>query len=392
MRTLEILAVALLFAATPALAQDEPLPPAEAPPEDGAEFEEPGDADPLAEELPGEPEPAPEPAPEPGKAKMVLETGETLLGELLQISDGKVKFKSEQLGELTIPFEKIARLRSAKSHKVILETGEIIEGRVEIDGGDVKVVRAGSDEVVSTRSDLSGVNPDPEKTELDYWKFSATVGVTLTYGNARSQNAGALALLSREDDWTKGSVGYTAAYGQNSDGENAKSHRLDGQVDLKITDMFYLTPFVGNGLYDKFQNIHFRYRVGGGAGYYFFKSDVLSWNVEGGFSYGETEFRRVTPPTKKMQYDTSVRAATGFLWAINEMVALNLSWETYVGTKYVRDTVHHGVANLSFKLAQGVALSIAAIYDRNEHPIRDSTGHRPSENDLKLILGLSVAM
>ena len=328
----------------------------------------------------------------PDKAELTLRSGETLLGGVVQLKDGKLEFKSEQLGTQKIELDDVAKLRSAGSHTVVLEKGKTLKGRLEIDGDKVTVLPDGEAALELERGDLAVVNPDAEKTELDRWKFNATLGVTLTFGNSRSKNAGALALISREDDWTKLSLGYTAAYGEDQDGDSAKSHRGDGQLDLKITDMFYLTPFVGHAVYDKFQNINFRYRAGAGAGYYLFKSDALTWNIEAAFSYGETELRRVAAGAQQNFYDTSLRVATGFQWAISDSLKFTLTWETYVGTKKVKSTIHHGVANLSVKVYKGLALSIAAIFDRVENPGRDANLSLPRQNDLKVIAGLSVSI
>ena len=92
------------------------------------------------------------------------------------------------------------------------------------------------------------------------------------------------------------------------------------------------------------------------------------------------------------KYTASVRAAAAFHWEINELVTLDLAWETYIGTKKIKDTFHRGTGNLAIKLMDGLAVSIAGIYDRVESPVRGQDQKLPKKDDAKVILGLSIAL
>jgi hypothetical protein len=367
MRKIHALALSLLLV-TPAAAQDEPAPPAETPVEPA----------PAAEDLTA--------------AKLVLKNGETLVGEVVQLKGGKLKFKSQKAGDIEVNIADVESVQSAKAHKVVLVAGETLEGKVALDGTKVVVTPLGEEPIEAGREDLGSINPDPPKTEWDRWDFTATAGMTLTWGNTRSQTAAAFAQISREDDWTRVVVAYTGAYGQNRLGENAKTNRGDGKFDLKINEMFFVTPFVGHVVYDKFQNIELRYQLGAGGGVNVVKTDWIEWTVETAFSYGKTKFRRVQPGAEERIYTTSLRVATNLKLKLTDSVHFSLAWESYIGTKDIEDTVHHGVANLSVKLYKSLALSLAGIYDRQESPQRDANGRLPRENDFKLIAGLTLTL
>ena len=346
-----------------------------------------------ADEAPADEAPADEAPAEarPARDMLRLTTGETLQGEVVQLKDGKLKFKSESLAEQEIPLEKVASLRTAKPVPVLLGE-DTVTGHVDIDGDAVRVSPAGEASRTVTRGELTTINPDPEKTELDYWSFHGTLGATLTFGNTRNRTGGVVAILKREDDWTRAKLGYSAIYGESAGVETAKSHRGDGQFDIKITDRFYATPFVGHAFYDKFQNIELRYQVGVGAGYEILKEENMSWNGEVGFAYGYRKLRTPGPGDDERIYTTSARVATTFHWDMSGDLAFDLFYEAYIGTKDIEDTTHRTVGQVSLKLIKGLAFTAAAIYDRVERVGRGPDGSRLKRDDLKLILGLSLAL
>ncbi|MCA8926354.1 MAG: DUF481 domain-containing protein [Planctomycetes bacterium] len=363
--------------------------------QDGAPEEDLPDVGVDAEEIP--PPPADEVV---GGRSFVLTTGETLQGELIQIKGGTVKLKSDQLGTQEVPLDKIRMLSTDKAHKVKMPGGGIVEGTVRIRSGMVTVTPTdGSAATSFPVGDLGAVNPDPEKTELDYWSFVGTVGGTATYGNTRTRTLFVLLNLAREDEYTRSRIGFTSVYGidatRGGGGENAKSSRLDFQVDYKINERIYLIPAVGHVLYDKFQNIERRGSIGSGAGYNILIEDDLKWSAEAGFSYTETRLRR-TPPnrgpaTNIRNTSTAARVATNFHWAMSDRVSFDLFWESFLGTKRIKDTFHRSTFNLGYKLFGGLALGLGGIYDRVETPGRSNSGRRVKRDDFKLTVTLTLS-
>jgi hypothetical protein len=387
-----LLASSLLFAA-PAFAQDDAAPAAEA--EDlGAENDDAGDA--TDEEAPAEEAPADADAGEPSglpDADVVILAGdERLSGKLIQIKDGNLILESATLGKQTIPLEKVVEFKTASAHDVVFANGDKVTGTIVLDADGVTVTPPAGEADRRERSALTGVNPDPEKTELDYWSALATVGANMTFGNTRSRSAAWLMSVARDDGFTRFWLQYTGAYGADRGVEDTKNHRGDGKFDIYITDRFYATPAVGHVLYDKFSNIDLRWRYGLGAGYYLFKEEKINWNVEGAFSYGVTDFRSVQAGERDKRYETFCRVGTNLTYTRIDGLTFAVAHETYIGTKNIKDSTHRTIGSIGYVIIDGVSVSLTAIYDRMENPVRDADGDLPKRDDLSLILGLSVGL
>jgi hypothetical protein len=96
--------------------------------------------------------------PSPPKDTIVLENGDTVTGVLDREVAGTVYFKSDELGELTIPWAKIKTLRTRNGYVVLENTpgvrvhhfqAEAEHGTLAVDNGNVQVTPLPSDETAS---------------------------------------------------------------------------------------------------------------------------------------------------------------------------------------------------------------------------------------------------
>ncbi|MEZ6185158.1 MAG: DUF481 domain-containing protein [Planctomycetota bacterium] len=339
---------------------------------------------------------------------LVLKNGEALRGSLVGVSDGTVTYTSESVGEQKVPLAQVESLNTEKVHEVVMPGGGTLRGQVQIVGEQVIVTpEDGSAPVTFALADLTAINPAPEKTELDYWTFTGTLGASATYGNTRTRTFFALASVDREDENTHFRLAYTGVYAvdasKNGAGETAKSHRGDFQFDVNITERFYVTPVVGHLLYDKFANIELRGSIGAGVGYKIFIKEHLKWRVEAGGSYSETRVYREspnllvatqtppeeTPPFNQAIYSVSARVASNFYWKLNDRLTLDAFWESYIGVKDLKDTFHRGTFNIGYQISGNFALGLGGIYDRVETPGRRANGSPARRDDFKATLTLS---
>lgn len=389
MRTSALASIIVLGLAGLALAQDPPAPDAPAP--------TPAPAPPAPD---GPPTPAPEtpvvkPAeslpPTPGRDVLHLSTGERLEGQFVQLDAGTYHFKSDALDAMKVPSAKVTEFDAGRTVTVVTSDGRTLEGPARLDASGLTVWTADGPQRVSM-ADVVVINPKAPPTELEKWHAKLTLGATSTQGNTHNKTLFAIAGVNREDDWTRLTLGYQTAYGTVSGDESTKSHRGDGQFDIKVTERLFLTPVVANAYYDKFQNISYRYRIGSGAGYFILKeADFASWSVECGGAYGVTRFRRIQPGEARHRYETSIRAASRLEIQITENIAFKGFYESYIGAKNVKDTVHHAEAQISFKY--GVwSFDAGVIYDRIENPQRRADGTDPRRDDSKFFVGLGIAI
>ncbi len=373
-----------------AFGQDPPAPDAPAPDAPAPDAPAPDAPAPAPAETPVV-KPAADLPPTPGRDVLFLDSGERLEGELTQLEGGEYKFKSAALADQKLAEPKVVKFEAGRPVTVLTKDGRTLEGPARLDASGLTIWTAGGLERL-TMAEVLAINPTPPKTELDFWHAKLTLGATSTQGNTHNKTLFAIAGVNREDDWTRLTLGYQTAYGTVSGEESAKSHRGDGQFDIKVTERLFLTPVVANAYYDKFQNIGYRYRVGSGGGYFILKEpDFVSWSVEAGFAYGVTRFRRIQPNEDRHRYETSIRAASRLEVQITENIAFKGFYESYIGAKDLKDTVHHAEAQISFKY--GVwSFDAGVIYDRIETPQRRADGTDPRRDDSKFFVGLGIAI
>ena len=127
--------------------------------------------------------------------KVTLKSGSFLTGDADVIRDGKLKFKSADLGDLEIAVENIAKLESDRDHVVqyldnttAIKKVTVAEGALAVkEGGEVK------------KMDLTNVKAvDPE---LETWHGSVNFSGTATRGNTVAETATVTADLARR--WEK---------------------------------------------------------------------------------------------------------------------------------------------------------------------------------------------
>src|SRR5689334_5259822 len=71
-------------------------------------------------------------------AIVTLNNGDQITGQLQQLNDGVLTFKSGVFGEVKIPWGNVSKLVSDDGTRVQLNNGTVIEGKMSLDaGGDV---------------------------------------------------------------------------------------------------------------------------------------------------------------------------------------------------------------------------------------------------------------
>src|SRR5580693_8507343 len=74
-----------------------------------------------------------QPAPKPAPDTLVLSDGESLIGHFVRSTGANVTFKSDVLGELSIPWAKIKELRSAQRYAIV-EKNVKLSRRADVSG------------------------------------------------------------------------------------------------------------------------------------------------------------------------------------------------------------------------------------------------------------------
>lgn len=220
--------------------------------------------------------------------RVVFKSGAFLTGEADVIRDGKLTFKSEDVGDVVIDIEKIASLESEKNHVVQYLDDTKSEQFLTVEDGKL-VYFEGDVRKDLDMAQVKAVDPKEEK-----WEGSVNLSGTATRGNTVGESATILANASRrwEKDRLTASVGYY--FDQSGDSKQTKQKNtsrfeLQAQEDHFWSQKFY-TYLNGKYEFDRIMDLEYRWRLGAGLGYQWFEkrdfgAGKMSFNQELGMSY-----------------------------------------------------------------------------------------------------------
>ena len=201
--------------------------------------------------------------------KVTLKSGSFLTGEAGLIQEGKLLFKSDDLGDLKIDITNIKSIDAAKNHvvqyydnsteeKILnIKDGELYDGKGKLDMANVKAT-------------------DPA---METWHGSVHVGFNATRGNTYEDNAAIEANVNRrwEKDRLNADFGYY--YGKQGKTGAGREKTEDRWAIAAKHDHFWTA-----GAYnyedlkwerDVIQDLNARYRVGLGGGYQWLDNSVF---------------------------------------------------------------------------------------------------------------------
>jgi len=237
--------------------------------------------------------------------------GDKLSGEIVSLSQGKLVFKSEMAGEVTIDFSKVGTLESDKAVVTHLSDGTVVrqklvksaQGGVEIEAGkDIKTQRF-------KLSSIEFINPPPAKKPQ--WKGSISAGFTSTHGNTVTDSRNVSVNLQRKGEDDRVTI----------KGDYARSRQKDPDTgDKKVTENWWRTRakydyfftkknyLYINGRYEKDSIADLKRRVvaGGGGGYQWIEAEKMNFFTEAGLASVYEKFE------SESESNTEVSAELGY--------------------------------------------------------------------------------
>lgn len=222
--------------------------------------------------------------------EVILNNGDRLTGKIDHLVKGKMLFKSDLAGEITVELSNIRTLSSDGPVTVNLKDNTYFvqqiaaaePGRFAVAGGDaLRAQEFAVDDIVS-------INP-PMKPEPK-WTGSVSAGFSSTHGNTTTEMVSANADLSKrtEKDRTQFSADYSR--GEQEDpvtGQNVTIEnwwRARGKYDYFLSKRTYAYL---DGRYEKddVALLDRRVIVGCGAGIQWIESDIMNFSTESGLAH-----------------------------------------------------------------------------------------------------------
>lgn len=259
----------------------------------------------------------------PGVDVIAFTNGDQLTGTLVNESDGKVTFKGDMSGTVTIPWSKIKSLHTGGKYAVItpgekLKVGrpapQVPVGTVTVANDQVSVSGAnGEVKNIPTKDAAYVVSGDDFQKEISRepslrqgWVGGVTLGATLVESTQTSETlTGAIALVRTQPsvDWlqprNKTIFDATATYGLLSQpfipgvqsASSAKTNILHGDIerDQFVTPRLYYL-FDASADHNIGSGLRVQQTYGGGVGYSFIKQPTRTLDVKGDIHYQRQEF------------------------------------------------------------------------------------------------------
>ncbi len=207
-------------------------------------------------------------------------SGSKLTGTLVHVEGGTITFKSDDVGEVKIPQDKVAELTTDKPNTILFVDKTRKDAVIALKGGEYTAS--------GEKLDMSGVksvNPEEEK-----WHGSVNVAASSARGNTVSENVTLLAEVNRRwGDHDRFAANGGFYFAQSGDSRDTKRKTEDRLVLAAQEDHFWANKVYQyvNGKFetDRINDLDHRFRIGTGLGYQWL--DNQNFDLTGTWSFSQ---------------------------------------------------------------------------------------------------------
>lgn len=220
-----------------------------------------------------------------------LDNGSQLMGDIVQIADGKLTLQTDFAGELVIDQARITAIQTDAPMNIALEDGSRMLGQVSASGGQVEV-NAASGRLVGQVGEIQSAwaegEPSPREAELEskirQWHYEVSAGANGKTGNSESLGvdfAGKAVLEGPEDE-----LSFYGDYRYAETDDNVSKDDAKGGVR-------YLNNFTGDWLWyirgeigrDAVKDLDLYTQAAGGLGYKLIERDNQNLTILTGIAH-----------------------------------------------------------------------------------------------------------
>jgi putative salt-induced outer membrane protein YdiY len=242
--------------------------------------------------------------------QITLANGDRISGEILVISDSKVRLVTEYAGEIEVDFDKVENFSTDKAASIALTNGDLINGKIDSitedqiiitsetfgvievqrsffqslnDAGptkeDLAKLEQTQETLATTEAALTRTREELEKKEqviddlsspLSLWKGSIAVGAKAERGNSDSNKINLEARATREAPRDKLQLRLLIDYEETNGKADTNNVFSSSKLQVFRTDRQYVFGITSLE-YDEFKNLDLRAEAFAGPGYYFIR-------------------------------------------------------------------------------------------------------------------------
>ncbi|MHC4478071.1 MAG: DUF481 domain-containing protein [Planctomycetota bacterium] len=242
-----------------------------------------------------------------GADEIHLKNGDRLTGKIENVTDGKLTFKSDLAGTITVPIANLRTFSSTEVLHIYLQDGTVInqtavagdEGRFGIEQGPA--LQAQQFDLAA----IASINPPPNP--VPKWHGDIAVGYTSTHGNTRTDTGTASFNMAKrtEKDRTKISADYAKGEQEDPDTKETETTehwwRFKGKYDYFFSEKFF-GFFDGRYEKDAIAELDRRVIMGLGGGYQWIESDITNFSTEFGLASLWEKFDNQTESNSEISF------------------------------------------------------------------------------------------
>ena len=320
-----------------------------------------------------------------------LTSGEWLKGKITVLYGDTLEFDSDVLDDLSLDWDDVQQVRSAKTMNVRMLGQLDKNGRLRVDGDKVSI---GADDGFS-RQDLLTITSG-ENSEINYWSVQYLLGANIRSGNTSQVDINSNLKVQRRTVANRFILTHLANFSESTDQvtqvttSTAKDQRGNAAWDHFISDKFFIRPIFGEYQQDDFQNLDYKYTVGTGAGYQAVDLGWMEWRLVGGPAYQETHYITVLPDEDDAVKTAAFAGVSNLDIDITSNLEFYHDYSFYFVNKESGEYLHHMVIGLNMDLTSLLDYDISLVWDRTENPKQDELGYMPKKNDYRFIISFGL--
>jgi putative salt-induced outer membrane protein YdiY len=328
---------------------------------------------------------------------VVFKNGDKLTGKVVKWGGGKLTFKADLAGEITLDSANITTFSTDQPVQFHLQDGTVLKSKVL--PGDAGKVALEKTELIQAQTiplaAIKAINPPPPVT----WSGSVTMGLTSTHGNTFQESANVSGNVTRrtEKDRFRAFSTYLASRTRDDDtGEKVtteESFTLGSKYDYFISKKWY-TFLNADYKKDHISDLDYRVIAGGGMGYQWIEEDNLKFSTDAGVSElceKYTKRRAVPLAMRPPRWEEEITKSDEFSlqlgyaleWIINEKFSFYHNMRYYPSFGSLSDYFLTTDAELRAEITKSMFGSLKAILDYDSTP-----GEGVGTTDTKYILGV----
>jgi putative salt-induced outer membrane protein YdiY len=336
---------------------------------------------------------------------VVLKNGERVAGTWVNVQNGSLTFKSDTLGQVTIPVGKIKSFAPSKPAVIVRTNKSIARGRLRLlPSGSWQVSQNGRVQVVPA-SKVNVIMPESQYTSLvqhraalwQDWKGNANFGYNLQRGDQQSGVISFNVAATRERPPTpifmrhfRTNYSLVMLYSKiTQNGSQISSNTLTTNLreDYLISPANFL--FVSGELdHIEAQGLYLRQTYGGGFGRDLIHSSRTVFSILGGLAFVNEKLYTVPPSTAAAPPATqSAQALVGenLDMALTKRVHLTHFFTIYPNLTHTGQYYFNSASGLAMTLTSRITSNINFVDNYLSNPIPGS-----HKNNVALTLGFGI--